>query len=401
MCDTVCSLGPDGTLLAKNSDRPEAETQLVAAHAARPAGGAVATQYLSLPETGSAATLLARPTWLWGAEHGVSAHRVAAGNERVYTTGDPAAAEALIGMDLVRLVLERATSAEHGVEVLAGLLERHGQGGVGDLAHGEAYDSSFLLADPGAAWVVETAGRRWAAAPADGPFCAISNRLSLGRTWVRGSADLAPGDDFDRFRDPSAPTRHADLRLAASHAFGADPPGGAVTPRTVVGHLRDHGTGPWGEVGSTAAVAPSAVAPDFSGISVCMHIPGYLATTSSMVAWLPRHPDDPLRAWVAAGSPCVSAFVPAFPPQPARPAGAVPAVLADPAAWAAGASLRDAVVADPRRLEGVRAVLAPLEASLWDEADEVAATPAAWPAAVRRWDARVRAALRRLGDGAG
>ena len=93
--------------------------------------------------------MLARPTWLWGAEHGVNEHGVAIGNEMVNTVDDPRAAPpALLGMDLVRLGLERAASADEALEVMTTLLERHGQGGVGDAVNDVSYWSSFLVADP-------------------------------------------------------------------------------------------------------------------------------------------------------------------------------------------------------------------------------------------------------------
>src|SRR5271163_251886 len=112
MCDTVWVRVDEGAIFAKNSDRPTSEVQVVEAHPRRPAGGHLRTQYLEIPDTGSWATVLSRPTWLWGAEHGVNEHGVAIGNERVSTTHDAASAKpALIGMDLVRLGLERARSA--------------------------------------------------------------------------------------------------------------------------------------------------------------------------------------------------------------------------------------------------------------------------------------------------
>src|SRR6185503_9640723 len=101
---------------------------------------------------------------------------------------DPRLAEpALIGMDLVRLGLERSRTAEQALEVMTALLERHGQGGVADRTHAEAYFSSFLVADPTQAWVLETSARTWAARPVD-DTAAISNRLTLGTDWARASA---------------------------------------------------------------------------------------------------------------------------------------------------------------------------------------------------------------------
>ena len=120
-------------------------------------------------------------------------------------------------MDLVRLALERARTADEALEQLTTLLEQHGQGGSGEQDHDEPYFSSFLIADPRGGWVVETSARTWAARPV-GRGAAISNRISLGTDWTRASADVAPGRDFQDWRDPKAPTAIADLRLDATRA---------------------------------------------------------------------------------------------------------------------------------------------------------------------------------------
>jgi dipeptidase len=114
---------------------------------------------------------------------------VAIGNDRVDTVDDPnAEPAALIGMDLVRLGLERGRDAADAVEQITGLLELHGQGGVASNVKGEAYWSSFLVTDSTSAWVLETSGRSWAARP-ERDAVAISNRLTLGSDWVRASPD--------------------------------------------------------------------------------------------------------------------------------------------------------------------------------------------------------------------
>src|SRR4051812_155824 len=196
MCDTLCVLGRERTLFAKNSDRPPNEAQVVEWFDRRAAPGELATQYLTIPDDGAHALVGSRPTWLWGLEHGVNEHRVAIGNEKVWTVDDAhAQPPALLGMDLVRLGLERAESAEAALDVMTMLLERHGQGGTGEPDQDEPYFSSFLVADPRAAWILETSSRTWAARPIEHGG-AISNRIALGTDWTRASADVAPGADF-------------------------------------------------------------------------------------------------------------------------------------------------------------------------------------------------------------
>jgi secernin len=55
---------------------------------------------------------------------------VAIGNEAIKTnTGDPKKERSLIGMDYVRLALERSRTAREAVDIISNLLEQYGQGG--------------------------------------------------------------------------------------------------------------------------------------------------------------------------------------------------------------------------------------------------------------------------------
>ena len=399
MCDTLCGPGPRGMVFAKNSDRPPGEVQIAWPFGRRASAGCtLRTQYLSLGDTGAHAALLSCPTWLWGAEHGVNEHGVAIGNERVGTTHDATSAKpALIGMDLVRLGLERAHTAAEAVDVIAGLLETCGQGGIADAAHQEAYDSSFLVADPSQAFVLETAGSDYAVAPFPAGV-AISNRITLGTEWTRASAALAAGDDFDRFRDAAQDTANADVRLAASRRFLASTSSGGLTSAATAAHLRDHGTGPWGTPGTDGPVhePPSRVGADYGGVTVCMHVRDLSVTAASMIAELP--PDlaegAPLRVFVAAGSPCTSIYVPAFPRTAAGPPPFVPFELSGEDLWHAADALRQLVEADPAALPGLRETLKPVEDELWAEADDVLHHPARWAEVGGSWGSRAVDALR-------
>lgn len=396
MCDTLCVRREGRTLFAKNSDRPIGEVQLVEWHARRsaPAAGELRTQYLTIGDADAAGVLGSRPAWLWGFEHGVNEHRVAIGNERVFTVDDAAAAPpALIGMDLVRLGLERARSADVAVEVITSLLERHGQGGIADAANDEAYFSSFLIADPTAAWVLETSGRTWAAKPVvDG--AAISNRIALGSDWTRASADVAVGRAFDEWRDPQSWVDLADIRLRCTlrAVSGTDT---VRDPADLVALMRHHGERPWGRPGGDPAdvsVLPQErVGPNAEGFSVCMHLRGYQTTAASMICELPEDPGVPMRAWVASGSPCVSVFVPVF------PGVAVPAALGAERTWRRFDALRQRVEAQPSALAEIRGVLAPIETELWARADEVADRPGDQPAAMEDAWRSVEAGLAALG----
>ncbi|HET9611953.1 MAG TPA: hypothetical protein VFP06_20225 [Acidimicrobiales bacterium] len=407
MCDTACVRRPGGMLFAKSSDRPVDEVQVLRWFDRRPPGpDPVRTTYAAVPDTGAAALVGSQPTWMWGLEHGVNEHGVAVGNEKVWTVDDPRAAPpALLGMDLVRLGLERGTDATGAVDAMVALLEAHGQGGSGERGRDEPYWSSFLVVDGGGGWVLETSGRSWAAQPV-GDGAAISNRLTLSTGWTRSSADVAPGSDWDHRRAPEVPTALADHRLAATRACVAR--GTAATPADAAAALRDHGTGPWGAPGIPGPDGeppppppPATVGDDWSGVTVCMHVRDYQCTTASLVADLPGSPGTPPRLWASLGTPCCGVFLPVA-MLPGRPP-VLPPVLGDPAAWRSFAALSRRVEAPGDRgaaaLAAARAALAPVEAGAWQEADALwaaGAGPAAWRAAAARCDAAVRAALAAL-----
>ena len=399
MCDTFCIRRPGGVLFAKSSDRPPDEAQVLEWFGRRDAGSSLRTTYLSIPDTGAAALLGSRPTWMWGLEHGINEHRVAIGNEKVWTVDDPRAVPpALLGMDLVRLGLERASDADGALEVVTDLLAEHGQGGTGEEGRDEPYWSSFLIVDPRSGWVLETSGTSWVAAPV-GAGAAISNRLTLTTSWTRSSADVEPGVDWDRWRAPEAPTGIADHRLAATRRCVALGPGAG--PAQAAAALRDHGTGPWGEPGTDVGAPPPVppdVGDDWSGVTVCMHVAGVSCTTASVVADLPA--DGPVRVWASLGTPCSGVFLPVAMP---GADAVVPAVLGSADAWRAFSALSRAVERPgdegAAALASVRAALAPVEAQAWAEADELWARDAdapRWRAAADAWSRRVEGVLDEL-----
>jgi secernin len=322
-CDTMVALAPaarDGvTLFAKNSDRPPRECQrIVQLPAARHDPGAtVRCQYLEVPQAAATAAIVgSQPHWLWGLEHGVNEHRVAIGNETVFAR-EALPAVGLTGMDLVRLGLERGRTAGEALEVVAALIETHGQGGSGHLHLDWPYHNAFLIADPRDAWVLETSGRHWAAKAVE-RVANISNGLALGTEWTRGAADLtafAVGQgwwsadagrvDFAAaYADESGvPPNQCAARRRRAAAFLAEGCG-QLTPASLRGLLRDHyDAGP--------VHRPRAFDDPFF-FSICMHADPLDNTTASMVAPLPPPTDGPAAIAVSLGSPCVGAFLPVW-----------------------------------------------------------------------------------------
>ena len=283
MCDSLVALAPATaervTLFAKNSDRPPAEVQRIEVLASR---HELQTQVTHVVIEGAAQPtlrcIISRPEWCWGAEHGVNEAGVAIGNHSIYTTTDPRGfPPALIGMDLVRLGLERAATAEAAVHVITTLLERYGQGGTGHdpqiVGKERPYWSSFLIADPNTAWMLETSATDWEAVPVV-ETAAMSNRTCIP---AFDAEHRHPGQPVERLIDP---------RLAASRAVLEH---GSVTVYALAAHLRSHDS--CGD----------------AGWSVCMHVGDDEVTTASMIAELPAH--APPVAWMLTGSPCGNEYV--------------------------------------------------------------------------------------------
>jgi secernin len=128
---------------------------------------------------------------MWGAEMGANEHGVVIGNEAVWTT-EPYAETGLLGMDLVRLGLERGITAYDALQVIVNLMGESGQGGNCAEHFSMNYHNSYLIADETEAWVLETAGVYWAAEKTTSGTRSISNSLS-----IYGNGDLRHAE-FDR-----------------------------------------------------------------------------------------------------------------------------------------------------------------------------------------------------------
>ncbi len=297
MCDTMCATpaytGGD-MLFAKNSDRSPNEPHLVVRVPAAdyPAGSTMKLTYITIPQVAhTLETVLCKPSWIWGAEMGVNEAGVAIGNEAVFTRVKRGP-DALTGMDLLRLALERCESAKAALGLMTGLLEQYGQGGNCGFDHDFRYDNGFLIADPKEAYVMETSGRRWAAVRVDG-FRAISNRLTIGTEHtMRGGVEA--GFDFAKRLTEPVFTHFSGSKLRMGSSCSIAPKNAA----DMMAALRAH------DPRDAEKLFPKG-----SVRSVCMHAGGVIGdhTTGSLVVQLRK--DKPMTLWVTgASTPCISAF---------------------------------------------------------------------------------------------
>lgn len=322
MCDSLVARGSrtaDGaTLFAKNSDRRGREAQPFVQFPAayHPRGARVRCTHVEIDQVAETYRVMGHsPAWCWGFEHGVNEHGVAIGNHATWSREPLEARAGLIGMDLVRLGLERGRDAREALEVIAALLEKHGQGGPSFAPSGDdGYQNSFVLADGRSAWVLETTARGWAARAVDG--AGLTNALTLGCEWQIGSRDLERRAlqqgfwerdtrlDFKAAYAPEAwPSFPTERRREATARTLRGP---ALTLGAMKSWLCDH---------AGQRLPPDAARPteDPDRYSVCMHADPVSMTTASLVARLPEEIGRrPWPVWISFATPCTGLFVPVY-----------------------------------------------------------------------------------------
>ena len=246
MCDTLVALGTataDGSVIfAKNSDREPNEMHEVVLlpRTRHTSGSALRCTYIEIPQVEETfAVLLSKPVWMWGAEMGTNEFGVTIGNEAVFTRIPYEKGPALTGMDLLRLALERSDSARAALNTLTALLEQYGQGGNCGYTHPFYYHNSFLIADPGEAWVLETAGRHWAAQKVTN-IRSISNAISIQDDFDLASPQLV--EALRAWRLAEARKRRVPaFRILTDRVLGAI---ATARPRDGASLQRIHGVGP-------------------------------------------------------------------------------------------------------------------------------------------------------------
>lgn len=342
MCDTIVALpgstAEHVTLFGKNSDRERNEAQAVefVPRAEHGPDAAVECTYITIPQIRRThATLLCRPFWMWGAEMGANEHGVAIGNEAVHARMPPQEEPALIGMDLLRLALERAATAAEALEVIITLLERHGQGGSCGHLTPRYYHNSFLIADATEAYVLETMRRHWLVERVRG-VRSISNAYSIGCEADRVSSGLVAQIRAAGWSDAAAPhfaqaiadggrdaISHGQARCDRSTSLlrWRD---GRLTAADMMSVLRDHGP--------AAKTDPEWHPQHAETRTICMHAADGERggqTVGSLVSEL--RPGGAVHWVTGTAAPCTAIFKPVLADAPPPPHGPRPTDRFDPA----------------------------------------------------------------------
>ncbi|MSQ08579.1 MAG: hypothetical protein EXR57_05765 [Dehalococcoidia bacterium] len=401
-CDTMVAL-PGVTaggqvVFAKNSDRPQDECQplVMRPRAINGSGNTFQCQFVNVPQVGTTWRHVgSRPWWGMGYEHGFNEHQVVIGNEALPSKLRIAKEPKLIGMEILRLALERARSAAEAVDVITGLVKVHGQGKFENAAGVRTYDNIYLCADQRGAYVVECVGHEWAvkrlrargggalqSPTAASGFASISNIGMIGpdadvvsdgaKSMATREALYEPGSGKGfSFADAFADRENSEsgkARQCRSFALLGKAAGGIDT-HTMMATLSDHSDGsnpgePWVE--------------DVRGpVSLCVHRrtpenPG--STAASLVADLCSDGSRLPVYWCGLYSPCMTLFYPVFIegdlPQPLSVGGQTQ--TADSPWWLFYRLTHDGLNAEPERRAEVRAAWRPLQSELMGSAYEMA-----------------------------
>lgn len=305
-CDTFVALPPSTVgqriIFGKNSDRPCDEVQEVVYFPARDynAEEKVECTYIEVEQVAHThAVVLSRPAWLWGAEMGANEHQVCVGNEAVWGRESADGDEALLGMDLVRLALERADTAEKAVDVITELLEKYGQGGsCMEDESGFTYHNSFLISDRTEAWLLETAGKYWAAERVEDGHRNISNQYGITTKIDKEHPEMREYARSKGWWDGKTQfnfaTVYSFITTARIEAAGSrycegkkllEKSNGRITAETMMDILRDKDSG--------------------------INMEGMFMSTGSMVSVIPRDPSLPgVHYFTATPDPERSVFKP-------------------------------------------------------------------------------------------
>jgi secernin len=310
MCDTFVALPPltqeNAVLLGKSADCRvnEAHALVRIPRQKHVPGTQVRATHIVIPQAEETyEVVLSKSFWTWGGEIGINEYGVAIGNEAVFSNVMyDEKMDGLITMDLLRLGLERGKTALEAVQVMGDLAHRFGQGGNCELPGNSPWDSSYLVSDTKEAWILETAGREWAAKKAH-TIDSISNAFVIGRDWYLCSLSQDQPDlDWEAaFSDPEPLASLGSMIRQQITCNTLQGVGKDINLRTAFDLLRSHAKG----------YHPATA----EAHSICMHAgPGDERLWNATGAMVSQAAADGIIGWFTGTSgTCVSIFKPVFP----------------------------------------------------------------------------------------
>ena len=345
MCDSFVALPPatagKTVILGKSADClvNEAHQLLRLPRQQHQPGQLLRATHLLIPQAAETFDVaLSRSFWTWGGEIGVNEFGVAIANEAVYTLPmKDEKQDGLITMDLLRLGLERGRSARQAVEVMGDMVHTYGQGGNCEMNGNSHFDSSYLIADREEAWILETAGREWAARRTRS-IDSISNAFVIGKDWDLCSlSETRPDLDWDaEFGDHSGIIEEIGSRVRQNTTCSfLESIGQQISIRDAFNLLRNH---PQGYHPATAAEH-----------AICTHAgPTEKRLWNACGAMASEAGPEGIIGWFTGTSgTCVSIFKPVFPGIDLPDMGPAPRETFDPAAmWWLGELLHRRAMAD-------------------------------------------------------
>lgn len=324
-CDTMVAVpsatSHGQTLFAKNSDRPKDECQPLELHERQThaPGSNTACQFVTLPQIEQTWRHVgSRPWWCWGYEHGFNEHQVVIGNEGLASRIDSASEPKLIGMEVLRIGLERGRTAREAVDWMTRVISQYGQGKFDNADNVRTYDNGYIVADPTEAFVIETAGHQWAVQRVERAL-GISNVYSVetdfesvsptaeseavANGWWETGKSFSFADAYSR-NDRTTGSGAMRRRRACAVLGAAD---GGIDLATMMALLADHSGAenpnePWQQ-----QIQP--------GQGICVHYDKPESggnTAASLIADLCADGSRLPVYWCSFYSPCLSLFFPVF-----------------------------------------------------------------------------------------
>lgn len=287
-------------------------------------GEEVQCSFIRIPQVSHTyACIGSKPHVFFGFEHGINEHGVMIGNEQVSGREAPERRWGLIGMDILRLALERSDSAKAAVETIADLLETFGTGGDPETRI-RPFNSNFVIADKNEVWLFESHQRSWAAKKIERTGY-LSNCYSIQEdyTWIsKGAIQEAKEKGWiseeadEHFFNPAKAWTIDDCLFGESEGFARyarldklmnnrEP----FTPKMMMNNLRDHyeGEALGQTIFSPAAAKIPCICSHPGGVSGCV-------TAASCVAVIRKDAPEELRFtyWSSMAPPCCSVFRPFY-----------------------------------------------------------------------------------------